>query len=302
MFERDEAFISLDRFASPDRWLRSGRSVGAGVFDGLSAREASSHEFDFLWLSSFSISAAYGVPDVGILEAADMLNVAKVAIAATPLPVVADLENGYGEPAKIAYVVSAIARAGAAAVCLEDNGASKRCSLYSGYERQLASVEEHCSRLNSALSAISQAGANCAVIARTEALVAGLGRAEALRRAEAYLEAGAHAVFFQSANDTPGDLIYACGKFGGRVPVFVAPTAFPALAPDAWFGEGVTHFIYANQAIRAAHAAMRHVFDVLASRPAPAELGTQISEVGEISDAVGEAALWGNDAKKKTRR
>src|SRR5437879_6472609 len=102
--------------------------TGAGVYDGLSALLAAGSGFDFLWVSSFSCSAALGLPDAGILEAQDMLAVVRTVRRCASLPVVVDLDSGYGDPLKIFHVVRAMVAAGAAAVCIEDNPVSKRCS------------------------------------------------------------------------------------------------------------------------------------------------------------------------------
>src|SRR5450759_420134 len=131
--------------------LFSGRSqVGVGVYDGLSALLAEKWRFDFVWVSSFCCSAAAGLPDAGIIGPEDILTVVRCVRRSVDLPIVVDLDSGYGDPVKAFHVVAAMARAGAAALCIEDNPISKRCSLYEGYHRALVSIEEHIARVRAA--------------------------------------------------------------------------------------------------------------------------------------------------------
>src|SRR2546428_11720767 len=83
-------------------------------------------------------------------------------------------------------------RAGAAGICIEDNEFPKRCSFYAGVRRDLVPVEEHARKIEAAAAARRDPG--FLVIARTEALIVGLGQEEALRRARAYAAAGAAAI------------------------------------------------------------------------------------------------------------
>src|SRR6267142_1793859 len=112
--------------------------IGAGVYDGMSALIAAKWKFEFLWVSSFSCSAASGLPDVGIIGPDEILATVRTIRRLTQLPIVVDLDAGYGDPLKVFHVVEAMVRAGAAAVCIEDNPVSKRCSLYPGHRRELA--------------------------------------------------------------------------------------------------------------------------------------------------------------------
>src|SRR3974390_123360 len=110
--------------------------VGAGVYDGLSALLAAKWRFDFVWVSSLCCSAAAGLPDAGIIGPDEVLNVIRCVHRSVDLPIVVDIDSGYGDPVKVFHIVEAMARAGAAALCIEDNPISKRCSLYDGYARE----------------------------------------------------------------------------------------------------------------------------------------------------------------------
>lgn len=268
--------------------LFNGRpQLGAGVYDGLTALLAAKWEFDFVWVSSFCCSATLGLPDAGIIGAEDMLNVVRCVHRSAELPIVVDMDSGYGDAVKIYHVVAAMAGAGAAALCIEDNPLSKRCSLYDGYDRDLVSIEEHVARVRAAKAGVRGVGADSRIIARTEALVAGMGVEEALRRADAYVSAGADAVFIQSL-DATGDEILTFGReWNRRTPVFIAPTRMPHMNKREFHDVGISHVIFANQGLRAAHAAIDKAFGTLVESGSSQSIEQEISKVATVASLVG---------------
>lgn len=261
--------------------------LGAGVYDGLSALLAAKWHFDFLWVSSFCCSAAAGLPDASIIGSEDILAVVRCVRRSVDLPIVVDLDSGYGDSVKVSYVVEAMARAGASALCIEDNPSSKRCSLYDGYDRSLVSIEEHIGRLRAAKAGVTEARSNCRIIARTEALVAGLGVEEALRRTTAYADAGADAVFIQSLDATGKDVLTFAREWQRRTPIFIAPTRMPQITKKEFFEAGISHMICANQGLRAAHAAMDRTFRILSEAAAPLAVEAEVSKVATVAALVG---------------
>jgi phosphoenolpyruvate phosphomutase len=261
--------------------------VGVGVYDGLSALLAEKWQFDFVWISSFCCSAAVGLPDAGIVGPEDILNVVRCVRRSIHLPIVVDLDSGYGDAVKAFHVVEAMARAGAAALCIEDNPVSKRCSLYDGYDRRLVSVEEQIARLRAARAGVTAANSNCRVIARTEALVAGMGVKEALRRTTAYVDAGADAVFIQSLDATGNDVLTFAREWKRRTPIFIAPTRMPHVTKKEFFAAGISHTMFANQGLRAAHAAVDRTFKALAEGECSLPIESQISTVKDVAAQVG---------------
>lgn len=271
--------------------LQRRNQVGIGVHDGLSAILASKHAFDFLWVSSFCSSAANGLPDAGLIGAEEMLAAVRVIDRSSDLPIMVDLDSGYGDPAKVGHVVDAMVRGGADALCIEDNPMSKRCSLYDGYERLLATQQEHVDRLQAAREAIDALQSSCGLVARTEALVAGLGVAEALKRASAYADVGADAVFVQSLDATGKEILDFCRAWEGRTPIVLAPTRLPTLSNQDLYAAGATHVIFANQGLRAAHEAMSRVFKELAETGSAVEVNRTISPVAMVASDVGADRL-----------
>lgn len=261
--------------------------TGVGVHDGLSTLLASKYPFDFVWVSSFCNSAAMGLPDAGILGAEEMLAMVRLVRRNTALPIVVDMDAGYGDPLKIYHVVKEMVRAGASAVCIEDNPISKRCSLYDGLERELVTAEEHSARIRAAKAAVAEIDGHCMVVARTEAFLACLGVDEALRRATAYADAGADAVFAQSVDGTGTEILEFCRGWQRRTPIFLAPTRISHIPKTELFEAGASHIMHANQGLRAAHAAMDSIFHSLSELPSSGAIEKQISSVKQVSADVG---------------
>lgn len=273
------------------RLFNGTNQVGVGVYDGLTALLAAKSRFDFLWISSFCCSAAVGLPDAGIIGPEDILGVVRCVRRSVDLPIVVDLDSGYGDAVKAFHVVEAMARAGAAALCIEDNPISKRCSLYDGYDRALVTAEEHIARLRAARAGVDKAGTACRIIARTEALVAGMGVEEALRRASAYADAGAEAVFIQSLDSTGEEVLSFGRAWQRRTPLFIAPTRLPQVTKKEFFSAGISHTMFANQGLRAAHAAVERTFRFLAEAECSKGVEAEISKVTEVASLVGAQAV-----------
>src|SRR5579863_6899507 len=143
----------------------------------LSARLAEEAEFDGIWASGFELSAAYGVPDASLLSFTQHLDMTRAIIEQTTIPMVADIDTGYGNAINVLHVVSAYAKAGAAAVVMEDKLFPKDTSLLAGGRQELVRIEEFQGKIEAAREAGK--AHDLMVIARTEALIADLeiGRA-----------------------------------------------------------------------------------------------------------------------------
>jgi phosphoenolpyruvate phosphomutase len=150
----------------------------------LSARLAELAGFDGIWASGFELSAAYGVPDASLLSFTQHLEMTRAIVEQVAAPVVADLDTGYGNAINVMHVVGAYARAGVAAVVIEDKTFPKDTSLLAGARQDLVRVEEFQGKIAAARAASGEH--DLMVIARTEALIADLGIEEASRRAHAY--------------------------------------------------------------------------------------------------------------------
>jgi phosphonopyruvate hydrolase len=247
----------------------------------LSARLAEEAGFDGIWASGFELSAAYGVPDASLLSFTQHLDMTRAIVEQVRIPLVADLDTGYGNAINVAHVVSAYARAGSAAVVIEDKTFPKDTSLLAGARQELIRIEEFQGKIEAARDAAS--GHDLLVIARTEALIAELGIDEALKRGAAYAEAGADLLLIHSKRKTPDEIVAFATAWPGAIPLVIVPTAYPDLteAKARALGKiGIT--IYANHAVRAAVTAMRDIFAAIRRDGGIHEVEKRIATVEDI--------------------
>ncbi len=265
---------------------RPGIVKAVGAHDALSAKVIQESGFDAIWASGFGISASLKcIPDASFITSTEQLEVERNMAEAVSIPIIADCDTGYGNALNVMRTVHDHERAGIAAICIEDNVYPKRCSFYAGVRRELISTEEHCGKIRAAKAA--QTLADFMVIARTEALIAGWGQEEALKRAEAYAEAGADAVLIHSKSKTFEELRAVAHKFSGRVPLVVVPTIFDGVAAEELEEAGFKIVIYANQMVRASIRAMRDALGVLKQDTRPGAVNDRIVPLKEVYDLVG---------------
>src|SRR5439155_22284778 len=179
------------------------------------------------------------------------------------------------------------------AVVIEDKTFPKDSSLRPGGRQVLVPVREFQGKIEAARFSDGPL-----VVARTEALIAGLGRAEALRRGVAYAEAGADAVLIHSKENTPNEILEFARAWPGQVPLVLVPTAYPQLsfAEIAALGK-VGLIICANHAIRAAVAAMRATFAQILAEGGIAGVEGGIATVADIFALQGDAHMRDLEAR-----
>ena len=257
-----------------------------GAHDALSARLIERAGFDGVWASGFAISASLKcIPDASFITSSEQLEVERNIADAVNIPVIADCDTGYGNALNVMRTVNDRERAGVAAICIEDNVYPKRCSFYAGVRRELIPIEEHCGKIKAAKAA--QTVPDFMVIARTEALIAGWGQDEALKRAAAYAEAGADAVLIHSKSKRFDELKAVYKAWSGRVPLVVVPTIFDQTTAEEMEDAGAKIIIYANQPVRAAIRAMRDTLDLIRKDTRPGAANDRIVTLPEVYDIVG---------------
>jgi phosphoenolpyruvate phosphomutase len=257
-----------------------------GAHDALSAKLIERAGFDGVWASGFAISASLKcIPDASFIDSSEQLGVERRMAEAIDIPIIADCDTGYGNALNVMRTVNDRERAGVAAICIEDNVYPKRCSFYAGVRRELIPIDEHCGKIKAAKAA--QTVQDFMIVARTEALIAGWGKEEALTRAEAYAEAGADAVLIHSKSKTFDELKSVYKAFSGRVPIVVVPTIFDQTTAAEMEDAGVKIIIYANQPVRAAIRGMREALEVIKKDTRPGAANDRIVTLPEVYDIVG---------------
>lgn len=225
----------------------------------LSARLAEEAGFDGLWASGFELSALYGLADVSLVSMTQHLDMLRAIAQQTVLPIVADIDTGFGNAINVIHAIKQYEAAGAAAVVIEDKTFPKVTSLVADGRQELLRADEFQGKIAAAIS--TRTDPDFVIIARTEALIAGLGEAEALQRAAAYEEAGADMILIHSKKRTPDEVESFAMAWKGQAPIVIVPTAYPELSEPRIKALGkIKMVIYGNHAIRAAVTAMKDVF------------------------------------------
>jgi carboxyvinyl-carboxyphosphonate phosphorylmutase len=199
--------------------------VAPGAYDALSAKIIESAGFDTVYMTGYGISASVlGEPDVGLLSFSEMAQRAGDLANTVNVPVLADADTGFGNPLNVRRTVKAYEKAGCAGIQLEDQVAPKRCGHMLG--REVIPMEEMIQKIKAAVDA--RQDSDFAIVARTDARTK-YGLEEALRRGEAYAEAGADVLFIESPesvdelrkiNETFPDTPTLANMIeGGRTPV-----------------------------------------------------------------------------------
>jgi phosphoenolpyruvate phosphomutase len=263
--------------------------VLAGAHDPLTARLVEEAGFDGVWASGFEISARDGVPDASILTMTEMLDASRRMAEAVAIPVIADCDTGFGNAVNVIRTVQAFERAGVAGVCIEDNVFPKRCSFYPGVKRQLADVDEQALKLGAAIDARSSS--DFLVIARTEALIAGWGLEEALRRGRGYADAGADAILIHSNQSTVDDVAKFAEYWDRLTPLVCVPTTYNKATVDDLSRIGFKIVIFANQGLRASIRAVQDTLATIRQTGRASAVDDRIVPLSEVYRLVNLAAM-----------
>ncbi len=221
-------------------------AIGVGVHSAITARIAERAGFDVLWLSGLEVSAERALPDLNVITLTEMAAELREVARASSLPVLVDGDNGYGSDDSMLRAADMFAAAGATAMCVEDNEFPKRNSFYKGVGRPLEDVRVFAHRLERVRVRVP----DLKLIARTEALVAGLGSAEAIIRARAYADAGVDAIFVQTITSTVREFEMVLERLKGTIPIVVAPTKMPGILAADLHRMGADVIIYSNVVMR----------------------------------------------------
>jgi phosphonopyruvate hydrolase len=264
-----------------DKMADSGLVHIMAAHSPLSARLAEEAGFDGIWASGFELSALYGLADVSLVSMTQHIEMMRAMADRVDLPIVADIDTGFGNAINVIHAVQQYERAGASAVVIEDKSFPKVTSLVADGRQDLLRIEEFQGKIEAACQTRDDAA--FLVIARDEALIAGLGQHEALKRAAAYEEAGADMILIHSKQKTPDEVESFVRAWKGRVPIVIVPTAYPEMTADRIRAlEKIKMVIYGNHAVRAAVTAMKDVFSAILKDGGIQNVDKKIVSVEEI--------------------
>jgi phosphoenolpyruvate mutase len=246
-------------------------------------RDGVTVEFDGMWASSLTDSTSRGKPDIEVVDVSSRILGLQDVLEATSKPIIFDGDTG-GLPEHFAFTVKSLERNGVSAVIIEDKLGLKKNSLIERSEAFLQEeVDDFAIKIREGKRA--QASKDFMIIARTESLILNKGIPDAIRRAEAYVEAGADGIMIHSRMSTGEDFI-ACAKEFRRifpsVPLVVVPTSFSHIKDKEFRDLGVDIIIYANHLLRAAYPSMRGIAEKILNEGCAKGVESQIMSMKEI--------------------
>jgi methylisocitrate lyase len=267
MQQRDDRVSSGERFRAA---VRDEKPLQvAGAINAYTARMAEATGFKALYLSGGGVAAnSLGMPDLGISTMDDVLIDVRRITDASGLPLLVDIDTGWGGAFNIARTIRQMEKAGAAAVHIEDQVGAKRCGHRPG--KELVAAEEMVDRIKAAVDA--RTDEQFVIMARTDAL-ANEGMAAAIERAQAYVAAGADMIFAEAVTELGQ---YAEFRKAVGVPILANITEFgqtPLFTRDELKDAGVDIVLYCCAAYRAMNAAALKVYEAIRAE------GTQKSVV-----------------------
>ncbi len=232
----------------------------AGAINAYTARLAQAVGFRALYLSGGGVAAnSLGIPDLGISTMEDVLTDVRRITDVSDLPLLVDIDTGWGSAFNIARTIrQMITVLCAAAIHIEDHCGAKRCGHRPG--KELVSTEEMCDRIKAAVDARSDAA--FVIMARTDAL-ANEGLEAAIARAQAYVAAGADMIFAEAVTELP---MYTEFRKAVGLPILANITEFgqtPLWTRDELAAAGVDIILYCCGAYRAMNAAALKVYEAI---------------------------------------
>jgi methylisocitrate lyase len=265
-----------------------------GAYDALSARLAERAGFSAMFTTGFGFSASVlGRPDFGLLTMSETMDRVRHVVNAVTVPVVADMDTGYGNPLNVQRTVREVIASGAAGIILEDQEWPKKCGHFEG--KRVIPAEDHVAKLRAAADA--REGDDLVIIARTDAR-APLGLDEAIRRGQMYRDAGADVVFVEAPQSV--DDLKAVKAAIPDVPLFanmVEGGKTPLLSYQELQELGYKMVVFPLSALMAAAKAIEGVFAELYAKKTTAAVAGQMTPFHEFEKIVGVPELRAAEAK-----
>lgn len=220
--------------------------------------------FDGMWSSSLTDSTSKGKPDIEAVDLTTRLQDLNNILECTTKPIIFDGDTG-GKIEHFVFTVRTLERHGISAVIIEDKIGLKKNSLFGTDAIQTQdSIEHFCEKIRAGKNA--QITKDFMIIARIESLIAGKSVEDALKRANAYVDAGADGIMIHSKNKSGGDIKDFCIRFRKehpKMPLVVVPTTYDHITEDELSQWGANIVIYANHMLRAAYPAMKKVAETI---------------------------------------
>ena len=227
--------------------------------NAVSYQNGEAHQFDAMWVSSLCDSTAKGKPDIELVDMTSRFRTIDDIMEVTTKPIIFDGDTG-GLTEHFVYTVKTLERMGVSMVIIEDKTGLKKNSLFGNEVVQTQdSIPNFCAKIAAGKKA--QKTKEFMICARIESLILEQGMEDALKRAFAFVEAGADAVMIHSRKKEPAEIFEFVDKFREQdkvTPIVVVPTSFNTVTEEEFKERGVNVVIYANQLTRTGFPAMQN--------------------------------------------
>ncbi len=257
--------------------------------NGISAQIVEKAGFKGIWGSGLSMSAQYAVRDSNEASWTQVVDMLEFMSDATDIPILLDGDTGYGNFNNMRRLVKKLEQRDIAGVCIEDKQFPKTNSFIDSERQPLAEIDEFCGKIKAGKD--SQRNEDFCIVARIEALIAGWGIKEALRRAEAYHEAGADGILIHSKLSQADEILKFANEWANRSPLVIIPTTYYSTPTDIFRKANISLVIWGNHMIRASVASMEKISAEIYANESVADIEDNIAPVKKLFFLQGVAEL-----------
>jgi phosphoenolpyruvate mutase len=270
------------------RFIEAHNGLTGLIIENVSvSRENFKREFDGMWASSLTESTIKGKPDIEAVDVTSRVTSLQDVLEVTTKPIIYDADTG-GKIEHLKFTIKTLERLGVSAAIIEDKTGLKKNSLFGNDVLQSQdSIENFSEKISAAKAA--QVTDDFMIIARIESLILDAGMDDALKRAVAYIDAGADGIMIHSRKKDPQEIIEFCNAYQGfarRVPLVVVPSSFNSITEDELEKLGVNVVIYANQLLRAAYPAMLETARSILENGRSLEIDSKLLPISDIIELI----------------
>ncbi len=244
-------------------------------------------EFDGMWASSLTDSAAKGKPDIEAVDVSARITTLNDVLEVTTKPIIFDGDTG-GQAEHFVFTVRTLERLGVSAVIIEDKTGLKKNSLFGTDVAQIQEkIPVFCEKIRMGKKA--QATDDFMIIARIESLILNKGIDDAMERAQAYLDAGADGIMIHSRHKSPDEIFDFCDRYiklPNRKTLVAVPSSYNIVTEDELALHGVNIVIYANHLLRSAYPAMLNTAKSILTYQRSAECDQNLLSINEILELI----------------
>jgi len=250
-------------------------------------KDGMTREFEGMWISSLTDSTAKGRPDIEFIDLTSRLNTIHEISEVTTKPIILDGDTG-GIIEHFPFKIKSLERIGVSAIIIEDKIGLKKNSLFgTEVEQNQDSIENFSHKIS--VGKRAQITGDFMIIARIESLILKKGVEDAIKRAKAYIDAGADAIMIHSKEKEPNEILDFCkeyANFENKVPLVAVPTTYNKITEKELEKAGVSVVIYGNHLLRSAYPAMVNTAESILKKgrcyEASEELCMQVKDILEL--------------------